>query len=325
MIGTDDFDLELADLLRRPDVWHEPAAPARTPAGIAAMETLSARLAVEDEAAAELLRDIEKTPVAWWRTAIVKSPVARSAGIVRQLLEQMRRVIPTSPLNALECTAIAVDLSNELGVSDHPCDFAISLRADALRDHAFMLSFLGRTHEALAALDRAETLLRQLPVPDFHLARTKLVRATIYVVIERRPEAIALAHEAGETFLAYGERSRYVDARSTEASMLHEHGATREALGIWESISNDPALADATRVAIVHNMGLAHRELGNAARSVELITQAIAEYELLGMETQATYARWGLASTLVSAGRLAESIALFDDAWKTFERLGGAP
>jgi len=322
MIGTDDFDLELSELLRQPETWREPSRAAAPPPAIAAMASLSARLAVEDAAAAELLHDIEKTPAAWWRTAIAKSRSSHGAGIVRQLLAQMRSLIAKSPLNALECTAIALDLANDLGVSDYPGDFVVALRADAFRDHAYMLSFLGRTHEALAALDRAESLLRQLSVPDFHLARTKLVRANIYVITDRQSEAITLAHEAGETFLAYGERSRYLDARVTEAAMLHEHGAVREALSIWESIAGDPALPETNRVSVCYNMGLAHRELGNEGKSAELITQAIAEYEMLGMEGEATRARWGLASTLVSAGRLAESVPLFDVAWKSLEQLG---
>jgi len=322
MMGSDEFDLELAEMLREPDVWRESAEPPSPPPAIEAMVSLTSRLAEEDAAAIELLATVEKTPVAWWRTGIRKSAAGRGAGIVRQLLEQMRRLIAKSPLNALECTSIAVDLANDLGVIDYPGDFVIALRADAWRDHAYMLSFLGRTHEALAALDRAESLLGQLALPDFQMARTKLVRAHIYVVMDRQPEAITLAHEAAETFAEFGERSRYLDARTIEAAMLHEHGAVREALAIWDAIKDDDLLPEATRVHVVYDMGLAYRELGDLRASVELVTQAIAEYEMLGMDSEATRARWGLASTLVSAGKLADAIPLFETSWKSLERLG---
>lgn len=320
MTSFDDFEREVAELLRRRDVWRDGEKTAAAPPAIAAMASLGSRLAAEDAAAAELLREIEKTPAAWWRTAILKS--RPNAGTVRKLLEMMRRLIVKSPPQALECTSVAVDIANDLGVTDYPGDFVISLRADAWRDHAYMLTFLGRTHEALSALDRAEKLLSQIPLPDLQLARTKLVRANIYRITDRLPEAVQLAHEAGDMFLDFGERSRHVDARTTEAMLLHECGRVRDALEIWQTIESDPALPERTHIYVIYDMGLAYRELGDLQRSAELITQAIAEYELLDMQVEATRARWGLALTLIAAGRLTDAVPMLERAWKEFESFG---
>ncbi|HKS21862.1 MAG TPA: hypothetical protein VJZ76_03610 [Thermoanaerobaculia bacterium] len=314
---TDDLDRELAELLRSPDVWQGTQV---VPSRVHEMTALSRRLANEDREAAELIESLASTPITWWRTAIVKSPIGRSSGIVRKLLDRMRTELSKAPARSLELTTLAVDIANEISLTEYPCDFVISLRADAWRDHAFVLQFLGRFPEAVAAVNEAESLLRETALPDYGLARIKLVRANI-LAWDRRPEAVTLADEAAKIFLDFGDRPKYAAARITQAAMLHESGAIREALHVWESIKNEDCLDEMNRILVIYNLGLAYREIGNTAKSVEHITLAIAEYELLSMTTEATRARWALATTLVSAGKFTASIPLFERAWKDFETL----
>jgi tetratricopeptide (TPR) repeat protein len=316
---TDEIDSELAELLRSPAVW-QPTTPPRPPERVREMAGLSERLAAEDAAATELLDSLANTPAAWWRTAVMKSQVGR-AGVVRTLLEAMRPAIRKSPAHALELTTLAVDVANEISLTEYTCDFVISLRADAWRDHAYVLQFLGRFQEATAAVNEAERLLRGTALPEYGVARIKLVRANILTSTDKREEAIVQAHEAAQIFLDFGDREKYAAARNTEAAMLHEHGAIREALDIWESIKNEDSLDEINRIFVIYNLGLGYREVGNAAKAVEHITLAIAEYELLGMTAEATRARWALATTLVSAGKFHPAVGLFDRAWKDFEAL----
>src|SRR5881275_3064829 len=175
---TDKIDSELAELLRSPAVW-QPTTPPRPPERVREMASLADRCAAEDAAAAELLDSLANTPGAWWRMAVMKSPVGRTAGVVRQLLERWRTERYKSPARALELTALAVDIANEISLTEYPCDFVISMRADAWRDHAFVLQLLGRFPEAVAAVNEAERLLRETALPDYGLARIKLVRANI--------------------------------------------------------------------------------------------------------------------------------------------------
>jgi tetratricopeptide (TPR) repeat protein len=325
MPPTDDLDRQLAELLRSAAVWHPAetaaAAPPPAPKRVRELATLADRLAAEDRAAAELLDSLANTPAAWWRTAIVKSPAGRTAGVVRQLLERVRTLVRTSPPHALAVTELAVEIANDISLTAYPSDFVITVRSDAWRDNAYVLQYLGRFPEAIAAIDEAERLLRETAVPEYGLARIQLVRANILTWTDKLPEAISLACEAAKTFLAFGDRVKYATACMTQAVTLHEYGSIREALDIWESIKNEPALDELTRVLIIYNMGLAHRELGSTAKAVEHITLATAEYELLGMNAEATRARWALATTLVSAGKFAAAIPLFDRAWKEFEAI----
>jgi len=325
MPPTDDLDTELAELLRRPGVWQSAQTPVAAavpvPPPVHRMSALASRLSAEDRAATELLGSLANTPAAWWRTAILKSPGGRSAGTVRQLLERTRTTVRKAPPQALEATTLAVDIANDISLIEYPSDFVISLRADAWRDHAYVLQVLGRYSEALAAVEEAERLLRETALPQYGLARIKLVRANILTWTDKLPEAIALADEASEIFLDFGDHVKYATARMTQAATLHEYGSIREALEIWESIKNEESLEEMTRVMVMYNIGLAYRELGDTTKSIEHITVALAEYELLGMDVPATRARWALATTLVSAGKFDAAVTLFERAWREFESL----
>lgn len=322
MTPTDDLDLELAELLRRPGVWQSAATPVvPVPPRIRETASLASRLTSEDREARELLESLANTPSAWWRTAAMKSPVGRTAGMVRQLLERTRTIVRKTPPQALEATTLAVDIANDISLTDYPSDFVISLRSDAWRDHAYVLQVLGRYPEALAAVDEAERLLRETALPEYSLGRIKLVRASILTWTDKLPQAIALADEAAEIFLNFGDRVKYATARMTQAATLHEYGSIREALHIWESIKNEESLEEMTRVMVMYDIGLAYRELGDTTKSIEHITVALAEYELLGMDVPATRARWALATTLVSAGKFDAAVTLFERAWKEFESL----
>ena len=317
----DILDNELAELLRRPGVWDAQAPTPRAPQRIVELASLSSRLGTEDREAAALLDSLASKPSAWWRMGVMKSPHGATAGTVRQLLGRMRTEIRKSPARALELTSLALEIANEISLVDYPSDFVIALRADAWRDQAFVLQFLGRFRDAVAALDEAERLQRETAIPEYGLARILLVRANILTATDKQREAIECAGKAAEIFLDFGDRAKFASARITQAAMLHEYGAVREAVDIWEAIKNEEALDELNRVAVVYNLGLGYREVGNTAKAVEHVTLAIAEYELLGMVTEAARARWALATTLVSAGKFNPAVGLFDRAWKDFEAL----
>jgi tetratricopeptide (TPR) repeat protein len=317
---TDDLDRELAELLRSPDVWQ--GTQVALPPRMREMTALSQQLANEEHEAAELLDSLANTPMTWWRTAVLKSPAGRTLSAVRQLLERVRTEVRKSPARALELTSLAVDVANEIVLTAYPCDMVISARSEAWRDHAYVLQFLGRFPDAIAAVDEAERLQRETALPEYGLARIKLVRANILTSTDKRSEAIALADEAAKIFLDFGDRVKYATARMTQASTLHEHGFVREALEIWDSIKNEECLEELTRILVIYNLGLGYRGIGDTAKAVEHITLATAEYELLGMTAEATRARWALGTTLVSAGKFTPAINLFERAWRDFETLG---
>ena len=304
------------------EVWEQASVPSPSPRQfIVNVAAFAERARLEDERAAVLCEEILSGPPAWWKQRLRKTEGAMTGGMVKQLLERMRDMIGTSPANALHVTALAIEVANTLDVAEYPCDYVIKLRAQALRDHAYVLSFMGRYPEALDYVERSKRLFDQVPLPEYDLARLALVKAHILQYIDRAEEAAELAREAGDTFLRFGDRARYVNARITEGSVVYFSGAIERALEIWKSVENDSALDDVSAVRIKNNIALCLSELQQPARAAEYLVDCIAQFEMLGMEAERTRSRGVLGHTLLAAGRAAEAVPVLRQTWREFEQL----
>ena len=311
---------DLIATLSEKDVWERtPAPPPRQ--FVANVVAFAERVRLEDERAVAQCNELLTGPPAWWRQRLRKMQDVYTGGMVKQLLERMRSYIQISPANALQVTALAIEIANALEISAYPSDYVIKLRAQALRDHAYVLSFMGRNPEALDYAERARRLFAQVPLPEYDLARLALVQASILCNVDRAPEAIALARDAAETFRRFGDIPRHLNARITEAVMIFESGNIAAALEIWLGLEQESALDDISRVRITHNIGVAYGELGQPEKAVEYLQRCIPVYELLEMETERARARWMLGHTLISAGRTREAIPTLRQTWQEFEAL----
>ncbi|HEX6098740.1 MAG TPA: tetratricopeptide repeat protein [Thermoanaerobaculia bacterium] len=300
-------------------VWESPAQPPRQ--FVANVSAFAERIRQEDENAVAQCDELLTGPAAWWRQRLRKMERAYTAGMVKQLLERMRSYLESSPAHALQVTALAIEVANTLEVSAYPCDYVIKLRAQALRDHAYVLSFTGRYPEALEYAERAKRLFAQVPLPEYDLARLALVQASILCYIDRADEAIVLAHNAAETFRRFGDTTRHINARITEAGMIYESGNIAGALEIWLALEQDPAIDDLGRVRVTHNIGTAYGDLRQPEKAAEYLQRCIPEYEMLGMDSERARARWMLSHALVSAGRTYEAIPTLRKTWREFETL----
>jgi tetratricopeptide (TPR) repeat protein len=313
---------ELAALLKTAEVWERP--PAATPAVVAKSRELSGmgrRIDEEQAVAMAKVDEMLASPQRWWKTKLMREG-GLTIGVVRALLDRMRRVLAKAPLQALDITTIAVEIADDLPITGYPSDIVFSARAHAWRDHAYVLSFLGRFSEGLQAVDRADDLFHQIALSNYELARVDLVRATILRSLDRVDEAVVLSRRASQTFLEFGDRARYINAQVTAAAMLFQKRAVREALETWESVIDDPAIEDMTRVMVTNNLAMCYRELGDYDRAVDHLSRAIAEYEMLGVPAEHARGRWSLATTLVTAGRISDALPIFEQTWKEFEDLG---
>ncbi len=313
---------ELAALLKTAEVWEQPAAAgAAVVAKGLELATVASRLEGEHTVAEAMVDDMLASPPRWWRTKLMREG-GQTVGVVRALLDRMRTILPKAPLQALDVTTIAVDVANDLPITGYPSDLVFAARAHAWRDHAYVLSFFGRFSEALDAVDRAELLFRQTALSDYELARVDLVRASVLQSLDRVDEAVRLSHRASNTFLEFGDRARYINARVTTAAMLFQQRAFREALEAWESVIDDAAIEDLTRVMVTNNLGMCYRELGEYDRAVTYLSRAVAEFEILGLTTERARNRWSLATTLVAAARIPDALPIFEQTWKEFQDLG---
>jgi tetratricopeptide (TPR) repeat protein len=225
-----------------------------------------------------------------------------------------------SPANALHVTALAIQVANALDIAEYPCDYVVKLRAQAYRDHAFMLSYMGRQPEALEFVERSRRLFEQVPLPEYDLARLGIVKATILQQIDRAGEATLVAHEAAETFLRFGDRPRYVNARLSEATSLYASGALQEALRVFKDLDGDPALDDFGSVTVKHSIASCYSDLGQPEVAIEYAQRCIAEFGVLGMETERTRSRWLLGHALAALGRTNDAIPVLRAVWREFEQ-----
>jgi tetratricopeptide (TPR) repeat protein len=304
------------------EVWTDEAPSAAAGTDFAEIAALSRRMTLEDNEACQICDDILTGPAAWWETRFRNHGYQPSAGVVRQLLERMRQLLAKSPSQALAVTSLAIEIAGALTTPPYPRSFLSTLRGQVLRDHAFVLGFLGRFPEALQACDLSGRLFLSTAVPDFEMARLDLVRASIYRSIDRVGEAILLTRTSAQTFRDYGDEGRYVEARVTEAAYLFQDGAVVSALKLWQSVADHPAItSDLTRIGIIHNIGLCYRELGDLDEATHRFRTAMKEFERRGIETERVRSLWMLATTLIAAERTGEGIGLLRMALKEFDKL----
>jgi tetratricopeptide (TPR) repeat protein len=301
------------------DVWQSGLSSSRhVPSSVS---VLAEQMRREEEEAEVLCGQILTGPSSWWPQRLRKEARALTGGMVKQLLERMRQTLYSSPANALQITALAIEVSNALDVVQYPSDYVVKLRAQAYRDHAYVLSFMGRYPEALDFADRSGRLFEQVPLPEYDLARLALVKASILSLIDRSDEAVALTRRAAETFDRFGDHTRALDARITEGAMLYTAGHIEDALAVWTTVEREPALDHLSAVRLKHNIATCYADLQKPELAADYVQDCIVQFELLGMETERTRSRWLLAHALVSCGKFREASPILRKTWQEFQGL----
>ena len=301
------------------EVWEK--APAPTPRQfVVNVAAFAERARREEEEAVAICDDLLAGPSNWWVQRLRNTPAACTAGVARQLLTRWRQMVHNAPASALQVTALAIQVANMLDIAEYPCDYVLKLRAQGHSDHAYVLSFMGRHREALDFVDRARRLFEQAPLPEYDLARVATVKANILRNIDRTDEAVPLVREAAETFLRFGDQTRYANARVFEGAILFDRGSIDEALQVFLAIDGHPGLDDRNAVAVMSNIANCYAELGQPDRAAEYAPRCITMFEMLGMETERTRSRWVLGRTLVAAGKVPEAIPILRTTWREFEQ-----
>jgi tetratricopeptide (TPR) repeat protein len=275
----------------------------------------------EERAAADtVLPSIFKNPRESWRAKLLASGAVNTVGMVDALVAHAETTFASAPPSALQSSALAVEIGDAIRIDSYPFDLVISTRARAWREHAFLLSYVGRFPDALQAVDRAEQLFRQIPA-DYDLARTSVIRAMIYRSIDRLGEAVALTRDAADTFDSCGDHLRYIRTRMTEASILVQQGAISEALAIWQPLEDAPELrADRAYGNLLQNIGNCYRELKQPDLARTYLERSIVEYDKHNLTVEKVRSQWTLASNFTASGNFDDALPLLRQTWEEFER-----
>jgi tetratricopeptide (TPR) repeat protein len=272
--------------------------------------------------AEEILSANLKDPSATWRANLALIREVHTLGMIERLIARAEASFASNPVGALDLATLAVEIADELRIDSYPFDLVVAGRARSWRELAYALCYLGRFADALYAIDRAEQLFRQVPVHEFELSRTALIRSLIYRSTDRVAEAIGLTRTAGETFLAFGDQERYVKARMTEAAMLFHAGRVAEALDVWKPLEDEPSLQDTASLGmLLQNLGTCYRQLGDWQRAREYYARALSEHERQRSTAEIVRTRWSLAVVLVMAGQFHDALPVLRRTWKEFNEL----
>lgn len=244
-------DEDLFRALSDPLLWEVLSAEPPQFEATRSIELLRTRLEAEEDAAAALCASLLTGPSWRWPERVRDTPGTRTAGMVKQLLRRTSALAERRPADALQAASMALAIADLLDPQDYPLDLVMRLRAYAIRDHAYVLTFLNRGAEAMKYVEQAERILAQVAVVTYDEARLALVKASVLRMRKRYEEAIALAGQAARTFLEYGDRWRHLKARIIEAATLYDSGAVERALEVFTTVKDDPELdaPDQQRIA----------------------------------------------------------------------------
>jgi tetratricopeptide (TPR) repeat protein len=140
--------------------------------------------------------------------------------------------------------------------------------------------------------------------------------------LERRDEALIIAHSAGQVFQDYDDFGRYAAARSAEAIVLYHARRFRESLAIQVALAHDDRVDPRWRAASLHNAALCYRELGDFDNSIQCTVKAIDALDRQQMVSMRVKARWNLARLLAAQQRHAEALQILSSIQQEFRELG---
>jgi tetratricopeptide (TPR) repeat protein len=316
------FD-EMEEAFSNPVVWEEVPKVAKPARGLKQLLGEKARIETENADALHRLASHLKSAMHFEDGAIAENPRFHDAGVVRMLTSRAAVLRDSQPKFALLVATAACDIARKLTADPEPSQKL--LLACALRERANALRFVGRSKDALATLDEAEPLFRQLPDAAFELAIVDYVRGTALLEFdERYPEARDLAVRAMRVFRDHGDHYRELSARLLYAGAvagLEGHTATAQA---YERVISLALHLDECEIAgdAFHNAATEYAELRDFEKAAAYYSEALARHDLLGNAVGKANTEWELARLLVLRGELERGASALADARKRLLELG---
>ncbi|HEX7139743.1 MAG TPA: tetratricopeptide repeat protein [Vicinamibacterales bacterium] len=292
-------------------------------------ERISKRLAfhrnaiAEEQQAREICDAVLTGPSQWWGNALRGVEESRTAGMVTILIQRSYAALDHSPPDALALTELAVTIAGQLPPDRYPYDQLMKLRGDAMREQAFVLSYMGRLMEAARIADMAGVILVQAPIPLIELARLDLVRSNIARNMGKYDKAIAYAREAGETYRDFGNQRSWLMAIEYEAAAYYSAQNYKRALELWHSAGEHvEVLPQEQQAARLHNIGICASALGDFDEAARSFAAAGEVFERLGLVVNRVKCRHSLGLAMHEAGRHSDAVGVLEKAQEELDALG---
>lgn len=157
------------------------------------------------------------------------------------------------PQHALAIAQTAVSITETLPHDAYPLPVIAQLSAYAWKDLGQALQYLGRSADALIALDRAELAASEWIALAHDRAVVRLARAMILQEVGRYDDSAATLAECREVFRDRGDEKRLLFCRMAEAVLLHRSGKYGEARKAYLQLLDANGL-DADAAASLQNL-----------------------------------------------------------------------
>jgi len=295
--------------------------------GSATRESLmayAARIAEEDEEAAELLKPLFDAParVAW--ANLHRQKRFLNGGVVRQLNARALALRESEPLDALTFADAAIAIAEALPDDTYPAKAIYELRGKAWEHRAVAQTVLGDFAAAYDSLARAERAHKKLASPAFGLAAVSLIRASVHYCQQQFAEAEAIAEKAERAYAHLGDDERRMSALFLRGGIRFEasdlSGAIvlfRQVLDYGESTNNSRWIARS-----LNALGNCESDRGNLGEASMHFQKALALLREIGPANERISTQWGIARVLLRAGKCHEAIRRLRDAAAEFEARG---
>jgi tetratricopeptide (TPR) repeat protein len=286
--------------------------PEPDPEGSARIRDFARAVEAEDAAArAWMARLPKRAPAEAARSSIRSEPEVVTGGLVRELLARAEDFEQVAPTETLGLARLARELASTLSPGKYPESAIRVLEGLAEKEVGTALRFLGRYPEALAAFDRAETILSPLVASHYDLACLKYSRATVYAATDRNEEALRLTRAAGEVLAEYGDLRRVANARFLEAMVMARRGEHEEAQDVLESLLDPLQNSDEqeTLANLFVNLGVLALERGKVEAADRHLRRGLSILSELGRSVPVAKIGWQIGTLLAHSGSIEDGIA----------------
>lgn len=315
---------DLAATLTTDLAWDdEPVSEIPNLATLSSLRSIATQMDAEDADAERNVASLLALPRESWMPALAAHPQYRTPGFVRRLIAETDRLIDSKPAEVVELTALAVEVADNLDVTQWYGDTIPRLRGAAWRERAYALYYVGRHVEALAAADRAGEHLARVAVSEYDGARLMHVRALIFRALERYDDALVALKSAAATLGEFGDERRATVAAAFEAAVAYSTRDYRRALQLFQYLA-DYARATGdlhTLASAQQNVAACQRELKDFESALRSFGSAVALFEELGMEAERVRARWHVGRVLLAEAKYPEAASILCAVKDSYARL----
>lgn len=279
---------------------------------------------IEDVEANRLLDDVINNPYAFVLVRIVRRKQFQTGGVVRKLSGAARTWVDKDPLFAFQLAKAATIIADALLDGYYPSGAVNDIRGLAWKERGNVCWYLGRYADGLQAADNADAAYKSSNNPGDGLASVKALRATILWRQKNYVEALRFITAAAADYLRLRMTQRYIEAKETEAAILHRMGridvarlAYQKTYEMAESI-NDTAM----KARAAKNLSVTAREAGDLGSASHYALIALRLFEELDYTLTVIRTRFLIAQISLTAGHFREASRSFRQIASEFETAG---